>query len=110
MYLAGTTSIDTTNITINEKCKDIGNYLFSESNILESITIPSSVTSIGSDAFSGCDSLTSVNFVNTGGWWYDYSSTATSGTNISSVDLANPSTALTYLIDTYAVYYWKRNV
>ena len=38
----------------------IGSYAFSGCTSLTSITIPDSVTSIGSDAFSGCTSLTSI--------------------------------------------------
>lgn len=59
-----------------------------------SITISDSVTSIGSYAFSGCSSLKSVTFENTQGWWRSDSSSATSGTSISSSDLADPATAL----------------
>ena len=40
------------------KVTKIGNYAFWDCGSLESITIPSSVTSIGDDAFCGCDKLT----------------------------------------------------
>ncbi|MGN1060833.1 MAG: leucine-rich repeat protein, partial [Candidatus Coproplasma sp.] len=75
---------------------------------LTSVTIPNSVTSIGAWAFYGCDSLTSVTFENISGWWRLTDSTATSGTSISSTDLANTSTAAEYLRSTYYNYYWKR--
>ena len=35
---------------------------------------------------------------------------ATSGTTISSTDLANTSTAASYLKSTYYKYYWKRSL
>ena len=40
------------------KVTEIGSYAFRDCSSLESITIPSSVTSIGDDAFCGCDKLT----------------------------------------------------
>lgn len=68
-----------------------------------------SVASIGISAFEGCNKLTSAIFKNPNGWWYSSSSTAISGTNISSDSLSNPSTAATYLMSTYYDYYWKRS-
>ncbi len=38
----------------------IGNFAFSDCDILKSITIPNNVTKIGDVAFSDCDSLTSI--------------------------------------------------
>ena len=76
---------------------------------LTEITFPESVTSIGYGAFSSCSNLTSVTFDTTEGWWYASSSTATSGTEIASSDLADPVTAATYLVSTYDDYYWHRS-
>ena len=121
-----------TSITIPDSVTSIGSYAFSGCNGLTSITIPDSVTSIGWSAFFGCSSLTSiaipnsvtsigysafyncrgltsVTFANPNGWWYASSSSATSGTSISSVDLSDPSTAATYLTSTYRNYCWKRS-
>ena len=81
-------------------------YGYSE---LTSVTIPDSVTSIGSQAFYKCSNLTSVTFETVEGWWYASSSTATSGTEIASSDLADPVTAATYLVSTYDDYYWHRS-
>ena len=86
----------------------IGNYAFSGLTSITSVTIPESVTSIGYFAFGECDSLASVIFAETNGWWYSSSDTATSGTNISGEELADSSTAATYLTTTYRYYYWKR--
>lgn len=54
--------------------------------------------------------LQSVLFDAVDGWWYSYSATATSGTDLSSTDLTNASTAAKYLKNTYASYYWRRTV
>ncbi len=94
----------------NSQCTSIGDYAFWWCESLTSITIPASVTSIGEYAFYYCRSLTSVTFESTAGWWYASSSTAASGTSISSDDLSNASTAATYLRSTYYNYYWKRTV
>ena len=40
------------------KVTEIGSYAFRDCSSLTGITIPSSVTSIGDDAFCGCDKLT----------------------------------------------------
>ena len=98
-----------TSVTIPASVTSIGERAFYNCSRLKSVTIGNSVTSIGSSAFYKCSKLTSVTFENTSGWWYVSSSTATSGTSISSTDLANPSTAATYLTSTYDNYYWKRS-
>ena len=101
-------SLTSVNFGENSQLERIGGWAFYNCSSLTSISIPYSVTSIGSYAFSRCSSLTSVIFENTQGWWYSDSSSATSGTNISSSDLADPATAAQYLTDTYLKYYWKR--
>ena len=103
-------SLTSVNFGENSQLESIGSYAFYDCSSLTRITIPDSVTSIGSYAF-GCynNSLTSVIFENTQGWWwYSNSSDATSGTSISSSDLADPATAAKYLTDTYCHYSWKR--
>lgn len=75
---------------------------------LTSITIPDSVTSIGSYAFSNCSRLKSVTFENKVGWWYASSSDASSGKTLSSTDLADTVTAATYLTNTYCTRYLFR--
>ena len=73
------------------------------------LTIPAAVKQIGKYAFGGCDNVAEVTFENTTGWYYALSSTATSGTSLSSISLADSSTAAQWLTSTYDNYYWKRN-
>ena len=46
--------------TSNDK---LGNYAFYDCGVLTNLTIPSSVTSIGESAFSGCSSLTNLYYI-----------------------------------------------
>ena len=50
-----------TSIDFSEGITGIGNYAFSNSANLESVTIPDTITSIGKGAFRGCENLQSVN-------------------------------------------------
>jgi len=52
------------NVTIPDTVTSIGTFAFSRCDSLTSVTIPDSVTSIGTCVFSGCDSLTSVTIPN----------------------------------------------
>jgi len=97
-----------TSITIPASVTSIGSAAFFGCDSLTSITIPASVISIGSYAFYNCTGLTSVIFETTEGWWRSTSSSDTSGTPFSASDLANASTAATYLSSTYFSSYWKR--
>ena len=49
-----------TSVTIPSSVTSIGSSAFSGCSSLTSVTIPNSVTSIGGSAFSGCSSLTSI--------------------------------------------------
>ena len=83
-----------TNITIPDNVTYIGSDSFQYCKDLTDIIVGKSVSFIGSCAFDNCTSLTSVVFENTEGW-------KVGDTSISSIDLANPETAATYLKDTY---------
>ena len=96
-------------ITIPNSVTSIDYSAFYDCTSLTSVTIGNNITSIGKWAFSGCSSLTSVTFENPDGWWYAWDSTAASGTNISTTDLSDTSTAATYLTNMYHNYYWKRS-
>ena len=51
-------------VIIPSSVTSIGSYAFSECTNLKSVTTPNSVTSIGFEAFSGCTSLTSISIPN----------------------------------------------
>ena len=61
---------------------------------------------MGKEAFYYCSKLTSVTFEDPDGWWYADSDSAISGTELSSSELLNSSTAATYLESTYYNKYW----
>ena len=63
---SGCTSL--TSITIPSSVTSIGNSTFYGCRSLASITIPSSVTSIGDDAFYGCTGLTAVHISDLSAW------------------------------------------
>ena len=96
-----------TSVTIGNSVESIGRSAFEDCTGLTSVTIPDSVTSIGSRAFWGCTRLTSAIFKDTEGWQvsqYIFGSY----TSLASADLANTSTAATYLKSTYHDYYWRK--
>ena len=94
---------------IPDTVKTIGDYAFSECSSLTNVTIGDSVSYIGKHAFEFCTSLTSVTFENPNGWWITRDETATSGTNISATDLADPTISATYLKSRYCGYPWYRD-
>ncbi|MBQ7788373.1 MAG: leucine-rich repeat protein [Clostridia bacterium] len=96
---------DITKVIIPSGVTSIGYEAFSGCDSLTSITIGNSVTSIGYWAFYNCSSLTSVIFENTNGWYVTTTQGTTSGTDIG---VTNASTAATYLTSTYYDYYWYR--
>ena len=82
---------------------------FPHRNSLTSVTIGSGVTSIGGNAFYGCDSLTSIKFEDTSTWYYtnnyDYWQNKTGGTR---TNVTNSSTNATYFDQTFCNDYWYK--
>lgn len=95
-----------TSIIFGDKLENIDEMAFYGLNQLTNLLIPESVNSIGRYAFGNCSNLTSVEFKNTNNWYYASSDSEQTGTSIS---LDNTTNAATYLRNTYANYYWKRN-
>ena len=93
-------------IVISEGATSIGKYTFKGLTNLKSITVASTVTSIARGAFSTCEALESVTFADADGWKCGENDGATRGFALSSINLANPTTAATFLQDTYSDYYW----
>ena len=81
----------------------IGNNSFAYNNSLKTITIPKSVKIIGKQAFYYSNNLTNIIFEKLDGWFIADSEDATSGTT---VDISNPVTASTLLVETYANKYF----
>ncbi len=86
----------------------IGLFAFSNCIALHSIVLPYSVKLIYACAFRRCKNLNSVTFENTSGWFVAKNSFATSGTNISSDELLDQTTVVTYLTSTYYMDCWIR--
>ena len=60
-FFATKRDVENVDVTISDNVKTISNYMFAKLN-LKSITIPASVTSIGSNAFIDCDKLDTIVF------------------------------------------------
>ncbi len=97
-----------TSVTIGNSVESIGSSAFSGCTGLTSVTIGNSVESIGNYAFYNCTGLSSVVFEDTEGWQRSRYSSFSSYTTLASADLANTSTAATYLKSTYYNYYWRK--
>ena len=100
LYLIGTASRDITSATIDSTCVLINSYAFLGCT-LEDVFIPTSVTEIMSNAFSGC-TLAGATFEKTSKWKYGLID------NISSSDLSDKSKAATCLTSTYTAKSWAR--
>ena len=72
------------------------------------MTIPDSVTRIGSYAYYGCTGLNSVVFEDTEGWQVSQNSSFGNYTSLASSNLADASTAATYLKSIYCYYDWRK--
>ncbi|MBO8423556.1 MAG: leucine-rich repeat domain-containing protein [Firmicutes bacterium] len=111
LYYAGILYIDgqiVEDLVIPDSVTAIKAYAFYNCTGLTSVTIPDSVTSIEYSAFEGCTGLTSVVFEATEGWQVSGNSSFSYYISLSSADLADASTAATYLKSTYCNYYWRK--
>ena len=97
-----------TSVTIGNSVASIGDNAFYGCTGLTSVTIGNSVASIGDYAFYDCTGLTSVVFEDTEGWQVSRNSGFSSYTSLASTDLADASTAATYLKSRYYSYYWRK--
>lgn len=82
----------------------IGHAAFRKCTFITSITIPSSVTAIENDAFTGCTGLTRAVFADASGWYITTTEGASSGSNLT---ISDQSKAAEYL-KTYRHYYWYK--
>ena len=94
-------------VTIGGGVTSIGRSAFEFCERLRSVVIPASVTSIGQHAFNA-NSLSEITFEDTEGWQVSTLSSFVDYTTLASADLANTSTAATYLRSTYWNYYWRK--
>ena len=94
-----------TSILISNSVKTISDAAFVGTKI-ESFVIPESVNFIGSGLFFGSDSVNSVAFKNTEGWFSTRDINATTGTVL---DVTDPIENATKLLNWVQTPYWKRN-
>ena len=91
--------------------RGIGDYAFSGSTELTSITIPSNVIYIGVYAFKNCTGLENAYFVSTANWYFTTSKyDATNQTNGSMWSVDDPSFAASRLTLDYPYYWFKKPV
>ena len=97
-------------ITFNGGEKIFSSSLYNCTHI-QSVTIPATIKTIGTNAFSGCTSLTYVKFASPTGWKYrTYSYTyGESFYQIPESSLSSTSNAATLLKDTYDSYEWRKD-
>ena len=101
---------DGTTLTIGATCQSLSAWLFysmTNGANIKTVILGSGLSSIGQGALS-IKNLSSATFVDTSGWQVSTSVSFSSYTDLSSSDLANTSTAATYLNSTYASYYWRK--
>ncbi len=79
----------------------IEDAVFSSDTFLRSVSIPSSITSIGVGAFAGCSNLTSIIFNAANSW-------QVGDKVITATELSDPTVAAQYLTQTYADVAWTK--
>ena len=67
LYVNGE-KLDLTNLVIPEGVKKIGEYAFYQCDVIETLTMPSTVTTVGVGAFSLCTNLTAVHISDLASW------------------------------------------
>ncbi len=93
-------------VNIPNSITSIESNAFSGCGSLTNVTIGSSVASIGWEAFCGCSSLTTVTFEELDGWTVIGNASVT---EISATELADGLTAAEYLTGTYCYDVWTRS-
>jgi hypothetical protein len=68
-----------------------------------------SFISLGNETFAGCESLASVVFRNTSGWWYSEIPTASFGTKIPDNVFASPTVTAMYMQNNYLKMYLRKS-
>ena len=102
-YAIGKTAMS---FTIPDGVTSIGDEAFYGCEALMSVTIPDSVTSIGYQAFRGCYALTSATFENPNGWWIASNAAGINGEQLDY--LSDSSMAAQHLSRNYVYEYWFR--
>ncbi len=98
-------------IPTDTSVRGIGDYAFSGSTGLTSITIPSNVIYIGIYAFKNCTGLENAYFVSTANWYFTTSKyDATNQINGSIWSVIDPSFAASRLTLDYPYYWFKKPV
>ena len=112
-YIFGADTNDYNSICVPDSMKEvvitggtIGSYAFSGCDSLTSVTIGNSVTYIGRWAFDNCRNLTNVIFKDPNGWYVIDSHDVAE--EITRVTLTNTTKNATYLTSTYGRYYWYK--
>lgn len=97
-----------TNLIFEQKsiCSYIGYYSFAYCNSITSITIPATIKTIDSCAFSHCENLKNVKFENVNDWMGTTKGSNIQTVTINSEDITDLETAATYLKTTYSSYCW----
>ena len=67
LYVNGE-KLDLTNLVIPEGVKKIGEHAFYQCDVIETLTMPSTVTTVGVDAFSLCTNLKAVHISDLASW------------------------------------------
>ena len=106
----GCSLLESVTFEANSQLTIINRFTFDGCSSLASIEIPSSVTSIGDSAFSNCTNLISLTINTQTGYVWQKASDSAFTSNVSTVDLSNPTQNATWFKNTsgYYNYYWRQ--